>query len=66
MPRTARPAYTPVSVPQELVEDVDRLISAGLFGYRSRAEFIMEAVREKLTKTLELKSLLAGLRERKD
>ena len=40
--------YSQVSLPRALIEQVDREISKSQNGYRSRAEFVVEALREKL------------------
>ena len=37
-----------VKVPEQLSKEIDRLVEKKLLGYRSRAEFIAEAIREKL------------------
>lgn len=39
--------YIPVKIPSELVEELDKHI--GTFGFRSRQEFVKEAVRRLLT-----------------
>jgi len=40
--------YTTVRLPKELIEDIDKILRRGVMGYKSRAEFIKEAIREKL------------------
>ena len=40
--------YTTVRLPKELIEDIDKILRKGVMGYKSRAEFIKEAIREKL------------------
>jgi len=40
--------YVTVKLPRELAEYIDVVIKERKFGYRSRAEFVAEAVREKL------------------
>jgi metal-responsive CopG/Arc/MetJ family transcriptional regulator len=40
--------YVNVKVPEQLSKEIDRLVEKKLLGYRSRAEFIAEAIREKL------------------
>ena len=40
--------YINISIPKELIKKVDNLIEKGEYGYTSRAEFIKEAIREKL------------------
>ncbi len=64
-----RGAYTPVSVPEELLEAVDEVVGARLLGYRTRAEFVMDAIRAALEKALGTRGALRGLareREKKD
>ena len=40
--------YTTVRLPKELMEEIDNILKRGVMGYKSRAEFIKEAIREKL------------------
>lgn len=40
--------YVTVRLPKELMDKIDRIIKLGLMGYKSRAEFIKEAIRDKL------------------
>ena len=40
--------YLSVRLPKELMTEIDRLISRRAFGFRSRAEFIADAVRRRL------------------
>jgi len=42
--------YVNVSVPSELVNLIDKTWKISKKGYRSRAEFIIEAIREKIEK----------------
>jgi len=43
--------YTNVGIPRDLMEQVEQIISTSRLGYRTRSEFIIEAVREKIEKT---------------
>ena len=52
--------YVSVKIPKELMDEVDRIVSAGTLGYRSRIEFIKDAVRDKL---LRLRIGMSGGRE---
>lgn len=45
-----RKNYVNVSVPSELVYSIDKIWKKSKKGYRSRAEFILEAIREKIDK----------------
>jgi len=40
--------YVSVSIPKSLIDKIDEVIESNEFGYSSRAEFMKEAVREKL------------------
>jgi len=40
--------YVTVKIPRELAEYIDKIVKSKRYGYRSRAEFVIEAVREKL------------------
>jgi metal-responsive CopG/Arc/MetJ family transcriptional regulator len=40
--------YLNVKLPVELADEVDEVLEKKLLGYRSRAEFVAEAVRDKL------------------
>ena len=40
--------YTNIPLPDELAEQIDRLIKTANLGYKTKSEFIKEAVREKL------------------
>jgi metal-responsive CopG/Arc/MetJ family transcriptional regulator len=42
-----------IRIPEELVDEVDRILEDRKMGYRSRAEFIVEATRQRL---MEIKS----------
>jgi hypothetical protein len=46
--------YTTVRLPKELMEEIDEIIRHGVRGYKSRAEFIKEAIRKRFE---ELKTL---------
>ena len=39
--------YTTVRLPKELMEEIDEIIRHGVRGYKSRAEFIKEAIRKR-------------------
>ena len=52
MPRvktSRRVGYTMISVPNDLVERIESLINEGkIVGYRTRTEFIIDAIRRRL------------------
>lgn len=52
--------YISVKIPKELMDEVDRIVSAGILGYKSRMEFIKDAVRDKV---LKLRSEAGGERK---
>jgi Arc/MetJ-type ribon-helix-helix transcriptional regulator len=39
--------YTTVRLPKELMKEIDEIIKHGIRGYKSRAEFIKEAIRKR-------------------
>jgi len=43
-----RKKYTNVGIPNDLAKQIDLLISLLKMGYRSRAEFVIEAIRQKI------------------
>ncbi len=47
MPK-GRSRYVYIAIPQELAEKIDEVINSERFGYRSRGEFVVEAVRKRL------------------
>jgi len=40
--------YTTVRIPEALTKHIDEIINHGDMGYRSRAEFVVHAIRDKL------------------
>jgi len=40
--------YVNVKIPVELADEIDKILERKLLGYRSRAEFVAEAIRDKL------------------
>lgn len=45
---TRRYGYVNIPLPKELVEQIEKIMKIGKYGYKTRAEFVKEAVREKL------------------
>ncbi len=43
----ARP-YVNIPIPDDLVEKIEKTMNSSALGYRSRAEFVVEAIREKI------------------
>ncbi|MGA2386953.1 MAG: ribbon-helix-helix domain-containing protein [Candidatus Bathyarchaeia archaeon] len=39
--------YTTVRLPKELIDEIDQIIKRGIRGYKSRSEFIKEAIRKR-------------------
>ncbi len=39
--------YTTVRLPKELLDELDQILKSGVRGYKSRAEFIKEAIRKR-------------------
>ena len=44
----ARKLYVNVSFPSDMVKEIDKIWKKSKKGYRSRAEFVFQAVREKM------------------
>ncbi len=42
--------YTNIPLPEELARQIERVIETAEFGYKTKSEFVKEAVREKLMK----------------
>jgi len=42
--------YTTVRLPKELIDEIDAIVKEGKWGYRTRAEFVKEAIRQQLIK----------------
>lgn len=42
--------YTNIPLPEELVRQIDKIINAIDLGYKTKTEFVKEAVREKIIK----------------
>ena len=45
--------YTNIPLPEELTKRVDKIIKTAELGYKTKSEFVKEAVREKLLKLAE-------------
>ena len=45
--------YVTAKIPETLASDIDNIVNKKILGYRSRGEFIMDAIREKLLKIKE-------------
>ena len=50
-----------VRVPRKLVAEVDRLVGQRVLGFRSSAEFVVDAIRRRLEGVNELEELQAKL-----
>ncbi len=42
--------YKTVRLPKKLTDEIDKIVEQRIHGYRARAEFVAEAIREKLAK----------------
>ena len=40
--------YVTVRIPIELANEIDEIVKSGVLGYRSRTEFVKDAVRQKI------------------
>lgn len=64
MPRTkgkGRAEYTFVKIPKDLVDEVDKSVVTTSYGYRSRSEFIKDAVRRLLSEYHRKEELLPSI-----
>ncbi len=43
-----RKRYINIPLPEELAEQIERVIKTAEFGYKTKSEFVKESVREKL------------------
>jgi len=43
-----RKSYVKVNLPKNLADIIDSIVKEGMFGYRSRDEFVADAVRRRL------------------
>lgn len=55
MSRAGR-THSSISLPLPLLEEIDKVVKAGLMGFRSRAEFVAEATRAYLRDTRRMSS----------
>jgi metal-responsive CopG/Arc/MetJ family transcriptional regulator len=51
--------YLNVRLPKQLIAQVDRIVDRKALGFRSRAEFIADAIRRRLEQILELEAISA-------
>lgn len=47
--------YTNIGLPDELIAKIDKVIAEGNLGYKSRSEFVKEAVRDLLLQVASIK-----------
>lgn len=52
--------YTNIPLPDELANQIDRIIQKQGLGYKTKSEFVKEAVREKLIELRRLEGLKKG------
>jgi len=45
-----RKEYTNVAIPKDLADEIDKVVSKSKLGYTSRAQFVIEAIRDRLLK----------------
>ena len=46
--------YLNVRLPKELIAEIDRLVDRKALGFRSRAEFVADAIRRRLEQVIDL------------
>ena len=57
MKRTEQQEYINIPLPIGLAKEIDDIIKEGEFGYKTKSEFVKEAVREKLGELINLITL---------
>lgn len=57
MAKNKQKQYVNIPLPYQLANQIDRIIKSGECGYRTKSEFVKEAVREKLRESIKLKAL---------
>ena len=55
--------YTNIPLPNELTKEIDNLIKHGEYGYKTKSEFVKEAVRGKLHELIKLKALKSEIKK---
>jgi metal-responsive CopG/Arc/MetJ family transcriptional regulator len=46
--------YHGVRIPDDLIREIDKIIEQSPWGYKSRSEFVKEAIREKIQSLLKI------------
>jgi len=57
MAKTKLKRYTNIPLPNELVKQIDYFIKHGQCGYKTKSEFVKEAVRQKIADIIKLEAL---------
>ena len=52
----AKSTYTNVGLPQDLIDQIDKIVKTSKMGYKSRGEFVKEAVRKRIEEIYKNKS----------
>lgn len=55
-----RKRYTNIPLPEELARQIDKVITLADFGYKTKSEFVKEAVREKLIQISKFEGIRKG------
>ena len=55
MKKTKQPEYVNIPLPIGLANEIDDIIKEGEFGYKTKSEFVKEAVRERLIELAKFK-----------
>jgi metal-responsive CopG/Arc/MetJ family transcriptional regulator len=50
-----RAKYTNIAIPEPLAKEIDKVISKHHLGYTSRAQFTMEAIRDRILQVSKIK-----------
>ena len=63
MKKKANGRYTNIPLPIELAKQINNIIEKGDYGYRTKSEFVKEAVREKLRELINLNALKSEIKK---
>ncbi len=48
--KTKTKKYTSISIPIDLAKLIDKVVESGRYGYKNRADFVMDVIRDRLRK----------------
>lgn len=63
MKNKAKKRYTNIPLPDELAKQIENVINTSELGYKTKSEFVKEAVREKLRELINLNALKSEIKK---